>query len=166
LFEHGTFVHRPAQTALVAPSPRTSITITPDTIVVTSPALETASATEPAVVNETEPRPALRQEIPERVLKSFERWNDPIETQEKSAPATAPTQATTQRSSDHQLIDLLEKALDRAVEQPRERRRLQFPRQVVAHPKVRLLHSALQHDGEEPNADTTRALGKIHADDF
>src|SRR6185503_2101922 len=52
-------------------------------------------------------------------------------------PATAPTQATTQRSSDHQLVDLLEKALDRAVEQPRERRRLQFPRQVVAHPKVR-----------------------------
>ncbi len=133
--------NRPAQTALVTPSSRSSITITSpitsDATVVTSPALETASAAEPAVTTETEPPPALRPEIPTRVLKSFERWNQPVETQEKSAPPTAPAQAATQRSSDHQLIDLMEKALDRAVEQPRERRRLQFPRQVVEHPKVR-----------------------------
>jgi membrane-bound lytic murein transglycosylase D len=35
------------------------------------------------------------------------------------------------------LLELLEKDLDKAVEQPKERRRLQFSKEIVDHPKVR-----------------------------
>jgi len=40
-------------------------------------------------------------------------------------------------NADNQLLELLEKDLNKAVEQPKERRRLQFSKQVVDHPKVR-----------------------------
>ena len=103
--------------------------------------LESAAgaAVEPAVAKETEPLPTVRQEIPAHALKSFERWNDPIETHAKTPPAPSPStaQAAAKRSSDNQLLDLLEKDLNKAVEQPKERRRLQFSKQVIANPKVR-----------------------------
>lgn len=50
----------------------------------------------------------------------------------KSLPPAAPPPP-----SDNRLIELLEKDLDKAVEQPRERRRLQFSKDVVEHPRVR-----------------------------
>lgn len=102
---------------------------------VTSPAAD--AAVEPALIRETETRPALQQEIPARVLKSFERWNEPIETHDKTPPAPSTAQAAAKRSTDNQLLDLLEKDLNKAVEQPRERRRLQFSKQVIENPKVR-----------------------------
>ena len=40
-------------------------------------------------------------------------------------------------NADNQLLELLEKDLNKAVEQSKERRRLQFSKQVVDHPKVR-----------------------------
>lgn len=39
--------------------------------------------------------------------------------------------------ADNRLLELLEKDLDKAVEQPPEYRRLQFSKEVVSHPKVR-----------------------------
>ena len=39
--------------------------------------------------------------------------------------------------ADDQLLDLLQKDLERAIEQPPERRRLQFSKAVMEHPKVR-----------------------------
>ena len=47
------------------------------------------------------------------------------------------TQARRDLEADNRLLDLLEKDLDKAVEQPKERRRLQFSKEVVEHPKVR-----------------------------
>lgn len=129
---------RSVPAALVTPSSRTSITITSNSIVVTSPA---AAVVEPAIISETETRPALQQEIPAHVLKSFERWNEPIDTQEKTPPPQAPAPSTAQaaakRSADNQLLDLLEKDLNKAFEQSKERRRLQFSKQIINHPKVR-----------------------------
>ena len=41
------------------------------------------------------------------------------------------------RPSDNRLLELLDKDIDKAVEQPKERRRLQFSKDVVEHPRVR-----------------------------
>jgi membrane-bound lytic murein transglycosylase D len=59
----------------------------------------------------------------------------PQPTTAKPAAAAAPTQSSYQ--ADNRLLELLEKDIDKAVEQPAERRRLQFSKEVVAHPKVR-----------------------------
>jgi membrane-bound lytic murein transglycosylase D len=50
------------------------------------------------------------------------------------APAANPTRVA---AADNRLLDLLEKDLDKAVEQARQRRRLQFSKEVVGHPRVR-----------------------------
>lgn len=39
--------------------------------------------------------------------------------------------------SDNRLLELLEKDIDKALEQPKERRRLQFSKDVIEHPRVR-----------------------------
>ncbi len=57
----------------------------------------------------------------------------------KTNPAT-PSQTTTASKTlraDNRLLDLLEKDLDRAVQQPPERRRLQFSKEIVSNPMVR-----------------------------
>lgn len=53
------------------------------------------------------------------------------------APAKASSAPTPPPANNNQLVDLLEKDIDKAVEQPRERRRLQFSKDVVEHPRVR-----------------------------
>ena len=50
---------------------------------------------------------------------------------------SSPTRSQTTLQADNRLLELLEKDIDRAVEQPAEHRRLQFSKEVVGHPKVR-----------------------------
>jgi membrane-bound lytic murein transglycosylase D len=63
------------------------------------------------------------------------------EHREKTASPAKPTTATAQTGrelqADNRLLELLEKDLDKAVEQPPEHRRLQFSKEVVDNPKVR-----------------------------
>ncbi|MGH7871145.1 MAG: transglycosylase SLT domain-containing protein [Candidatus Binatia bacterium] len=68
----------------------------------------------------------------------LETWEKPIAA--KTAPATAA--ATTPSAqvtfgADNRLLELLGRDLDKAVEQPTERRRLHFSKEVVTNPKVR-----------------------------
>lgn len=58
---------------------------------------------------------------------------------DKAAPtiAKATLAPSAPPANDNQLIELLGKDIDKAVEQPSERRRLQFSKDVVDHPRVR-----------------------------
>jgi membrane-bound lytic murein transglycosylase D len=60
-------------------------------------------------------------------------------SREKAAAAIARTTPSIipPPPSDNRLLELLEKDIDKAVEQPKERRRLQFSKDVVEHPRVR-----------------------------
>lgn len=58
--------------------------------------------------------------------------NKPAVSMARTVPSVAPPPP-----SDNRLIELLEKDIDKAVEQPKERRRLQFSKDVVEHPRVR-----------------------------
>lgn len=53
----------------------------------------------------------------------------------KPSPMTAPSPR--QFRADNRLLELLERDLDKAVEQPAERRHLQFSKEVIDNPKVR-----------------------------
>jgi len=99
-----------------------------------------ASDLEVKPVKEAEPKPSLRDEIPVHVLKHFERKSEIAESQEKSSPPplpSSPVQTAPGLLADKRLLELLEKDLNKAVEQPKERRRLQFSREVINNPKVR-----------------------------
>jgi membrane-bound lytic murein transglycosylase D len=86
-----------------------------------------------------EPRASLRDEIPAHVLKHFERTVENTDSREKSAPPqpAAPARSAPKLLADNRLLDLLEKDLDKAIELPKERRRLQFSKEVINNPKVR-----------------------------
>ncbi len=83
----------------------------------------------------------VRDELPAHVRKYFERKSDsdenPLNRSASSASAPAKPSTANALKGDQQLLELLEKDLNKAVEQPKERRRLQFSKQVVDHPKVR-----------------------------
>ncbi|MGH7817497.1 MAG: transglycosylase SLT domain-containing protein, partial [Candidatus Binatia bacterium] len=99
-----------------------------------------ASSSEAPLARETEPRPTSRDEIPAHVLKHFERRSEVSENREKTTPPpapSAPAQTPAGVLADNRLLELLEKDLDKAVEQPKERRRLQFSKEVIENPKVR-----------------------------
>lgn len=98
------------------------------------------TAVEQPITKDPEPRPSIRDEIPAHVLKYFERKPEIAEGREKSptSPAPAPpAQSASKLSADNRLLEFLEKDLNKAVEQPKERRRLQFSKQVIDDPKVR-----------------------------
>jgi len=91
-------------------------------------------------VKEAEAQPSIRDEIPAHVLKDFERKTEGSENREKSTPPrlpSSPVQTAPKVLADNRLLDLLEKDLDKAVDQPKERRRLQFSKEVIDNPKVR-----------------------------
>ncbi|MGZ8442880.1 MAG: transglycosylase SLT domain-containing protein [Candidatus Binatia bacterium] len=66
--------------------------------------------------------------------------NDRTEGRAKSTPTHAPTNHSATLNpvkNDQGLLEFLDKDIDKAVEQPKERRRLQFSKEVVDHPRVR-----------------------------
>jgi len=100
----------------------------------------TASNIEIQPIKEVDLKPSIRDEIPTRVLKHLERKSEISEIREKSSPPALPSPpvpSAAELRSDKQLLELLQKDLDKAVEQPRERRRLLFSKQVIDNPKVR-----------------------------
>jgi len=103
-----------------------------------SPSVASNIEIQPA--KETESKPSIRDEIPSHVLKHFERKMEIGENREKATPPplpSAPVQTAPGVLADNRLLELLEKDLDKAVEQPKERRRLQFSKEVIDNPKVR-----------------------------
>lgn len=82
---------------------------------------------------------SVREEIPAHVRKYFEREAQSSENTERPAPQ--PTHSPVPKTSpnlaaDNRLLELLEKDLDKAIEQPKEQRRLQFSTKTINHPKV------------------------------
>lgn len=67
--------------------------------------------------------------------------NTPVIEREKPAPpaksASPAPQSGRGLQADNRLLELLEKDLDKAVQQPPEHRRLQFSREAIENPKVR-----------------------------
>ena len=106
-------------------------------------------STEPAMLDQsivTEPERIQTASVVEETIAlttstSATPKTERVETAEKLVPAkTAPAPtppAPLTLSADNRLLELLEKDLDKAVEQPRERRRLRFSKEAVANPKVR-----------------------------
>lgn len=88
------------------------------------------------------PPPAARDAIPPHVLKHFESTPEVDENRDPITSSPAPASPPAARSAggpdaDNRLLELLQKDLNKAVEQPRERRRLQFSKEVIENPKVR-----------------------------
>jgi membrane-bound lytic murein transglycosylase D len=86
--------------------------------------------------------PAREAEAPPPAAAPHETRPERADNREKAAPAPAkPSSPTGQAHSgfqaDNRLLELLERDIDKAVEQPAEGRRLKFSREVVANPKVR-----------------------------
>jgi len=99
-----------------------------------------AIAPDASLIKEPEPQGSVRDTIPAHVLRYFERRSESAENQEKNvgqSPNHAPVQASRSLSADNRLLEQLEKDLNKAVEQPKERRRLQFSKQVIDNPAVR-----------------------------
>ena len=69
-------------------------------------------------------------------FKPAEAKPERAENGEKPAPKSA-TNSTPAVRADNRLLELLEKDLEKAVEQPTEKRRLQFSKEVIDNPKVR-----------------------------
>ncbi|MGZ8480085.1 MAG: transglycosylase SLT domain-containing protein [Candidatus Binatia bacterium] len=83
------------------------------------------------------PMPAPQPAPPAPVV---EVKNDRTEGRAKSTPTHAPTNHSATLNpvkNDQGLLEFLNKDIDKAVEQPKERRRLQFSKEVVDHPRVR-----------------------------
>ena len=79
-------------------------------------------------------KPAIafpRAEAPAGMIANSSRIDSP------KKPSPTPQTASSPAEPDHRFLDLLEKDLDKAVEQPPERRRIQFSKEIVEHPKVR-----------------------------
>lgn len=69
---------------------------------------------------------------PAPVVKPIDVQPERAEIEAKPAPKPAPA-----ARADNRLLELLEKDLEKAVEQPTEKRRLQFSKEVIDNPKVR-----------------------------
>jgi len=84
-----------------------------------------------------EPPPRVSRDLkPAPPYKPVEAKAERAEIAEKPAPKPSATPAPAVRA-DNRLLELLEKDLEKAVEQPSEKRRLQFSKEVIDNPKVR-----------------------------
>jgi hypothetical protein len=70
--------------------------------------------------------------VPEPTLQTTQQ---PAESREGNSPSK--DSSRDQAIADNRLLELLDRELDKAVEQPSESRRLQFSQEVIDHPKVR-----------------------------
>lgn len=85
-----------------------------------------------AVLQEVKPAIATpRVQAPSGMIANPPRIDSP------EKPSPMPQTASSPAEPDHRFLDLLEKDLDKAVEQPPERRRIQFSKEIIEHPKVR-----------------------------
>lgn len=111
----------------------------------TAPAMAQLSSP-PLTLDIVKPREALAVPPPmpppqPAPLAAVEQNHKPrADSREKAAPTippAAPIPAANPAANDKRLLELLDKDIDKAVEQPKERRRLQFSQAVIDHPRVR-----------------------------
>ena len=102
--------------------------------------LSAGAVTDQLIIQEKRPLAAAPEVKPTILTPSPDQKREPPDSREKTAQSSNPSpsaQALRDLSADNRLLELLEKDLDKAVEQPKERRRLQFSKEIVDHPKVR-----------------------------
>jgi LysM repeat protein len=112
-----------------------------ETLATDTPALPHLAITDLAEISEeTLPLPVAKV-IPDPSNRTVPRTAKNIESAKLPILLSLDDAAALQRTpgprADNRLLDLLEKDLDKAVEKPRERRRLEFSKEVSNHPKVR-----------------------------
>jgi peptidoglycan lytic transglycosylase D len=99
------------------------------------------SAAEPPVPQARNPLVQTQEALPTAWLKPIEPKPERGASEgrnSQSAKFSLPAaQSAPNLRADNRLLELLDKDLEKAVEQPMERRRLQFSKEVVDHPKVR-----------------------------
>lgn len=144
--------HRTATS--MAPIPQTKIPennfspITVDTALANPPA---DGVTDQPIIQEKRPLVNAPEVKPTVLTPAAEQKRERPDSREKTAQSVNPSaslQASRDLSADNRLLELLEKDLDKAVEQPNERRRLQFSKEVVDHPKVRHFLKYYSHTGK------------------
>jgi membrane-bound lytic murein transglycosylase D len=113
---------------------------TPAVVAIVDPPIRVETAPAPAA-KEVAPAlpvaPAASLAPPEPKSERTEIREKAATTASKPLPIAEATPAQIALRADNRLLELLEKALDKAVEQPAERRRLQFSKEVVTNSKVR-----------------------------
>lgn len=120
-------------------------TVTPGPIAQTKSSVAEVSESESdaSIANSTttEVESPVTSELPVRIPRDFnpvpavkpiDAQLERAEIEAKSAPKPTPAVG-----ADNRLLELLEKDLEKAVEQPTEKRRLQFSKEVIDNPKVR-----------------------------
>jgi membrane-bound lytic murein transglycosylase D len=96
--------------------------------------------TDQPIIQEKRPLVAPPELKPTVLTPAHDQRRERPDGREKTTQSVSPSpspQTSHDLSADNRLLELLEKDLDKAVEQPKERRRLQFSKEVVDHPKVR-----------------------------
>jgi len=131
------------QTTATVPIPqaKTAVTDFSDSATGASSSNSSADVIETSVARERNPLTPASEVKPSPLLKPIEPQPERVESPEKPAP-TAKSSAPAAQSPpslrpDNRLLELLEKDLEKAVEQPKERRRLRFSKEVVENTKVR-----------------------------
>jgi LysM repeat protein len=107
--------------------------------------------TDQPIIQEKRPLATATEVKPTILTPSSDQKQERPDSREKTAQSVNPTpspQASRDLSADNRLLELLEKDLDKAVEQPKERRRLQFSKEIVDHPKVRHFLKYYSHTGK------------------
>jgi membrane-bound lytic murein transglycosylase D len=134
-------LHHRTTTTVPFPQAETDVSDLSDSATGPSSFNLSASVIEPSVTDEQNPLTPAREvkaspllEPVEPQLERMESAEKPAQTAKSSAPAA---QSPPSLRTDNRLLELLERDLEKAVEQPKERRRLQFSKEVVDNPKVR-----------------------------
>jgi membrane-bound lytic murein transglycosylase D len=123
----------------------------PATIGTSMANLPAGAVTDQLIIQEKTPLATAPEVKPTILTPSPEQKREDPDGRAKTAQSAIPSpsaQASRDLSADNRLLELLEKDLDKAVEQPKERRRLQFSKEVVDHPKVRHFLKYYSHTGK------------------
>lgn len=100
-----------------------------------APELPANAAPEPALPETEAPRIAQELDGASVTEPVSEAKQEPVENREENGNST--NSLRDQVIADNRLLELLDRDLDKAVEQPSESRHLQFSQEVIDHPKVR-----------------------------
>ena len=128
-------------TTVPFPQAKTDVSDLSDSATVPFSSNSSASVIEPSVTDEQNPLTRAREIKPSPLLEPVVPQSERVESAEKpaqTAKSSAPAaQSSPSLRTDNRLLELLERDLEKAVDQPKERRRLQFSKEVVENPKVR-----------------------------
>src|SRR5688572_25046098 len=130
--------HRTATSTISIPQAKAPANnFSPETVDVSLPNSSASRVADQSIEQEETPPAAALEVKPTTSITSAEAKSEREKPAHPAHSAVRPAQTGPDLGADNRLLDLLEKDLDKAVEQPKEIRRLQFSKEVVDNPKVR-----------------------------